>query len=658
MNILGLGLQKCDHADKRVHSGFVERSPTVDCGDSMEEHHYDIVIAGDDTAAGRSAVQTLAAFLESPELKHLKVLRVSQVEDSSEFPIIDKWNASVVGVDTDHKAIFTNDNRIIRYDKALLVPKISRISHDFLETIAHPLAHHRVKCYDPQAPLDNIAHYKRPHVTVVGNGFEALELASSVRRVSKRAQVALVCGNAGLLSEYVPRYIWKQAKDMLRKEGCRLKNFSSLQYVAPLTLDEADTNGKLQIQVCRTFNRLETSNFDTNLLYLAPSARRYPLHFGSEGASGWKNSLAMDKDSGGIHVNPELMPCADCYVAGEAACFHNAGTGKRTSYSLEHSTITGLIAASNLFGARLRYSHLPASQFRLDAFGVRVFTVGVISSKLKTIAVWIPRRLLGNGERRRSVALSQISVEHDVGIVYYMDSSNRIVGAMLWEPIADEESTVDSSKVLSRMRTLIYSTAYNPFEEPLSNNCAFTTILCTSMSLFGDMILHRRFEEHAGLLYQLNLLLCQSFETLEGKGGEHGLETLSPHYILKYLRRLARGDQLPFTDNGSQTEFLQTIEEITEAIKVRKTDGDLTGSRTNEQSDPAGDELAPATHRLHPDIAKAKRLLARVEGWQNDRTNHERHFDLEDSIPTLFAGTKLRQGSTSKLAKSEAYRRV
>jgi hypothetical protein len=98
-------LQENAHPDKQVHNGVkTEQSPVR----RDEEPFYDIVVAGNDTLAGKSAMNAISTFLESPQLKHLRVLRISQVEDGAEDSLSNHWNASLAGVDTDRKLIFTS----------------------------------------------------------------------------------------------------------------------------------------------------------------------------------------------------------------------------------------------------------------------------------------------------------------------------------------------------------------------------------------------------------------------------------------------------------------------------------------------------------------------------------------------------------------------
>ena len=217
-------------------------------------------------------------------------------------------------------------------------------------------------------------------VAIMGSGFDALEVAATCALNASEAsssiqkedsKVALVFGNAGVLSNRLPRYLSSAVTKRLRQSGVAVHDRSMTRYISmdrPADLMPRRDPARLELYTVKTYDHLDSLRITADLLVYAPcmdtslngtavipSGRSDPLNPSLDIYLPWSN-LVMPPlvtcylDDGRIATNAELNAASSIYAAGSVAKFPCSQTGKAEIAGGRHISAeeSGRIAALNM----------------------------------------------------------------------------------------------------------------------------------------------------------------------------------------------------------------------------------------------------------------------------------------------------------------------
>ncbi|KAL3805644.1 hypothetical protein HJC23_005888 [Cyclotella cryptica] len=219
-------------------------------------------------------------------------------------------------------------------------------------------------------------------IAVMGSGFEALELAASLARVSPRThnnsdkedekKILLLFGSAGPLSSRLPRYLSAAVSKRLRQCGIDVEERSLTRYISMNTHQSKDEDRpsasipRLEIYTVKSYDRLDSRRIEADLLVLAPSVGG--LHGTavlptsndtttkvSNDYQPWSSLvspplLTCYLEDGRIATNSEFLGASSIYAAGSVAKYPNGRTGKADVAGGDHMSahLSGEVAARNM----------------------------------------------------------------------------------------------------------------------------------------------------------------------------------------------------------------------------------------------------------------------------------------------------------------------
>jgi len=221
-------------------------------------------------------------------------------------------------------------------------------------------------------------------VSIMGSGFEALELAAYCARVSQAAnggqtsskdeekKVQLLFGNAAPLSNILPRYLSAAVSKRLRQNGIQVEERALTRYISLAY----DNNGiqqegnkaapKLEIYTVKSYDSLDSKQLKSDLLVYAPSVdgnngtavlptNTLDNNNKSTNYLPWSSLvtppiLTSYLDDGRLVTNAELQAASSIYAAGSCANYPNLKTGQLATAGGRHVSahLAGKIAARNM----------------------------------------------------------------------------------------------------------------------------------------------------------------------------------------------------------------------------------------------------------------------------------------------------------------------
>ena len=220
---------------------------------------------------------------------------------------------------------------------------------------------------------------------VIGGGFIGSEIAAALN--VNKADVTMLVRGAYLAEQVFPKSLGYAINEDYTRRGVKIISQDS-----PASIVRRGTN-----LVTRTESGKEiTSNVVIAGIGIKPEIQL------AESAG-----LAVEN---GIAVNEFLQSSApDVYAAGDNAYFPYEALGRRMRVEhWDNAVNQGKTAGMNMAGAHIAYTYMP--YFFSDLFDFGYEAVGLVSSKLETVADW--------------------QKENETGVVYYLEDG-KVRGAMM-----------------------------------------------------------------------------------------------------------------------------------------------------------------------------------------------------------------------------------
>lgn len=226
---------------------------------------------------------------------------------------------------------------------------------------------------------------QKAHLTILGSGIEAIELAAAAAAAvsvkTENNKVALVFGNAGPMATKLPLYLSTEITKRLRQSGIDVYNRHVVRYVASAAAQQQQQDGAaaVEVHIARVSDSLDTKRLSTDLLLVAPPVDE--LHGSaslpfppdrSESSLALKSvpsvwsqkvtngTVTCHSTDGRIMVNTELCAANDVYAAGSVARYPNHACGKSIVCGGRGQSDTihaGEIAASNMASQYYKYNN-------------------------------------------------------------------------------------------------------------------------------------------------------------------------------------------------------------------------------------------------------------------------------------------------------------
>ncbi|PXF44496.1 Apoptosis-inducing factor 1, mitochondrial [Gracilariopsis chorda] len=319
-------------------------------------------------------------------------------------------NSTAVFLDPDQKYVRTKSGVHIAYDKLLLATGATpRHATSVAPVLRHPSIQPYLSTFrtfsDYRALRQTITSRQQP-VVVIGGGFLGTELALALTAVSDN--VTLVVSEAGVLFRVLPRYLCHFLAAKLENAGVRVLRSAFVS-------DASEKDGHVTLQIDST-DQPQPTSITTSHIIAAVGVDPCTQLAKTAG-------LEIDRHDHGVRVNDFMMVEPDVYAAGDVASFHDRSLGRRRVEHWDHAVVSGRIAAANMAGARERYALQSMFWSDLPAVDVSFTAVGLVDSRLDTVAVW-------NLEEEAVRDAPSINRFAD-GVVYYLERS-EIVGVVLW----------------------------------------------------------------------------------------------------------------------------------------------------------------------------------------------------------------------------------
>ncbi|KAF6004239.1 Apoptosis-inducing factor 1, mitochondrial [Cyanidiococcus yangmingshanensis] len=287
------------------------------------------------------------------------------------------------------------------------------------------------------------------HFTLVGVDWYACVVASEIRAASGGLHsVTMLLPESEPLGEFLPKEIAKQVAQSLRGIGVELVSYGSPRYIRECA-DSQPKQADAEVFFTRTYDQSIAVSFRTDR-FTFMEKHRPP---GGAAVLGGVPHLHIDPVHEGIVCNRELMAASDVYVAGDALCFPDPVLGPRRAWGLDHATQSARVAARNMSGSRLVYSHQPIQFFRFA--NLEFLWVGDLDSSNETYQ-FVCAGVEASKDQNDGLPSS---AEHAI-VVYVRERST--VSGILWvrstrlrQDADSEVERVNRTDVEHRMTTLL-----------------------------------------------------------------------------------------------------------------------------------------------------------------------------------------------------------
>lgn len=267
----------------------------------------------------------------------------------------------VIEVDAEGRHVWDERGEDITFDELLLATgcRPRRLHAEGSETEGVHYFRDLEDYMDLEARLDSLQH-----LTLVGGGFTAVEMAAALRARGK--EITLVIGEEYPLHRLLPRDLGGPLLDYLREMGVETVTGDAL-------LKITGKNGMLHAE---TFmgNELDTQHIIVDL--------------GGDPLVELAEAAGLGIDDGIVVDEYGLTSQAHVWAAGDVAEFPYLALGQimRVEGS-DHAEAHGRAVGANMAGANQPYDHLPLKWFRVGE--MQFEGVGELWARLDTEIVWI-----------------------------------------------------------------------------------------------------------------------------------------------------------------------------------------------------------------------------------------------------------------------------
>lgn len=201
------------------------------------------------------------------------------------------------------------------------------------------------------------------HVTLVGGGFAALELAGTLRALGR--EVTLVFPEEWPLHRQLPRALGTGLVDVMRDMGIET------------------VSGEALVEVHESAGYVRARTHGGNEL----TTQLVIVDNGSEPQADLAEAAGLDTDDGIVVDEHARASRPHTWAAGDVAEFPYLALGQLMRVEgADHARRHGRLAGENMAGAGLAYDHLPLKWFHLGE--LRFEGVGELNSRLASEEVW------------------------------------------------------------------------------------------------------------------------------------------------------------------------------------------------------------------------------------------------------------------------------
>lgn len=268
----------------------------------------------------------------------------------------------IVEIDPDHRVLWDERGDSVGFDEVLFATgcRPKRLHAEGAAESPNVRYYRDLEDFlDLQRRLEQVQH-----VTLVGGGFAAVELAGTLR--ARGLQVTLIFPEEWPLHRQLPRSLGTGLVDVLRDMGIETVSGETLVAVR-------DVGAFVQ---ARTYG----GNDLTTQLVIVDQ--------GSEAQVDLAEATGLDTDDGIVVDEHARASKPHTWAAGDVAEFPYLALGQLMRVEgADHAESHGRLAGENMAGADRVYDHLPRKWFRLD--GLQFEGVGELNSRLDSDEVWI-----------------------------------------------------------------------------------------------------------------------------------------------------------------------------------------------------------------------------------------------------------------------------
>jgi len=266
----------------------------------------------------------------------------------------------VIELDPENRRVWNARGQEVEYDELLLATgcRPRRLRAEGAESSAVRYFRDLEDYLDLEARLDRLQH-----VTLVGGGFIAVEMAAALR--SRRKEVTLLIAEEYPLQRLLPRDLGLPLLDYLRDLGVETVSGDSL-----VRIEESAT---------LVHARTEAGNeLDTQLIVVDQGAQPQ-VELAEAAGLIVDDGIVVDEFGHTSH--------AHVWAAGDVAEFPSAALGQIMRVEgADHAEAHGRAVGANMAGADAPYVHIPAKWFRVGE--LRFEGVGELWARLHTEIVW------------------------------------------------------------------------------------------------------------------------------------------------------------------------------------------------------------------------------------------------------------------------------
>ena len=305
-------------------------------------------------------------------------------------------NQRIVGqvrsIDSQKKILTLQDGRRYSYGKCLIATGARAVSLRHIDKGVRSKVH-TLRTLEEWNALREETQKSGQSLTIVGGGYLGTELASSIASSPlTKVSVTQIIPQAYPMARVFPEFLGKKLSGLLEARGVKLCPQKHVVGVA------------------------EASDGACNIIFEDGSAQKSDivvLALGDEVDFNLiaRSGLEFDETHGGVVANCELQVVSDIWAAGDCVSYYDVNVGLRRRVAhVDHASMSGIVAARNMMGAKQSYDYLPV-EFGSIA-GLEWEGCGLLDSKYDTMSFF-----------------DQDLGEFEKGVVYYLEDG-AVVGAL------------------------------------------------------------------------------------------------------------------------------------------------------------------------------------------------------------------------------------
>lgn len=251
------------------------QAKTINSKDDPYPKEFDFVVVGNGNA-GRQAIETLK--------KECPTATVAVIDPYRPYYLLDEKityvPTTVVGFHPIHRTLcLAEDRPNLKYRQAVLIATGARGAAPPLSLFDNGALDRLLELRSTTIPKSLVRPAVGPetarHITltaasqgakigILGSGWEAVELAAAITRVSGSKPPVMVQGSSGPLAHVLPRYLSAEVAARLRQQGITVLERSLVRYVQSSQVERSIP--KLELHTAKSYDLLETKRTSMDLI--------------------------------------------------------------------------------------------------------------------------------------------------------------------------------------------------------------------------------------------------------------------------------------------------------------------------------------------------------------------------------------------------------